>query len=204
MLVLFKAWPHELPASCSASKHFLTISDNIWFKHPFFVVLIYPIPFFPSYCLDCCCVCAPSESPLMTHLCQEVLLVIECYSETQKRRRRSIFTSTATLKTVKMSSQCSSKCQQSDATTTLNPKLICPHRIWCGPVGWEERTSNCVLFLPPASQTVALTKYPFCAISFHSDWTNWDLLTANPIRAGTSQSRLGICHPRHTGLPLPS
>lgn len=101
-----------------------------------------------------------------------------------------------------MSPLCS-MCQRNNATTTLNPRLICPHRTCHGPVGWEERTSNCVLFLPPASQTVALTKYPFCAVSFHSDWTNWDLLTANPIRAGTSQSRLGICHPWHTGLPLP-
>lgn len=92
-----------------------------------------------------------------------------------------------------------SVCQQSDAASP-DPKLICPHR----QRGWEERTRDCVLFLPPASQTVALTKYPFCAVSFHSDWTNWDLLTANPIRAGTGQSHPGICHPWHTGLPLPS
>lgn len=94
--------------------------------------------------------------------------------------------------------------QQSEGKTNLNPKLICPHRLRYGPVGWEERTRNCVLFLPPASQTAALTKYPFCAVSFHSDWTNWDLLTANPIRGGTGQSRLGICHPWHTELPLAS
>lgn len=114
-----------------------------------------------------------------------------------KATQTAIFTSTATLKAVTM-------CQQNDATASLNPKLICPHRSWYGPVGWEERTRNCVLFLPPASQTVALTKYPFCAVSFHSDWTNWDLLTANPIRAGTGQSRPGICHPWHRGLPLSS
>lgn len=73
-------------------------------------------------------------------------------------------------------------------------KIICPHRVW-------YKLVDCVLFLPPASQTVALTKCPFCAVSFHSDWTNWDLLTANPIHAGTGQSCLGICHPWHRGLP---
>lgn len=138
----------------------------------------------------------------MTHLCQEVALVIEYYSETQKQCRRQIFTSTATLKGCNNVAPHCSMCQQTGRTTSLNPKLICPHRICCGPVGWEERTGDCVLFLPPASQTVALTKYPFCTVSFHSDWTNWDLLTANPIRAGTGQSHPGICHPWHTGLPL--
>lgn len=147
---------------------------------------------------------AQSERLSMTHLCQEVALVIEYYSETQKQCRRQIFTSTATLKGCNnVTPHCSMR-QQTGRTTSLNPKLICPHRICCGPVGWEERTGDCVLFLPPASQTVALTKYPFCTVSFHSDWTNWDLLTANPIRAGTGQSHPGICHPWHTGLPLAS
>lgn len=41
------------------------------------------------------------------------------------------------------------------------------------------------------------------AVSFHSDWTNWELLTANPIRAGTGQSRPSVCHPWHTRLPPP-
>lgn len=121
-----------------------------------------------------------------------------------KATQKAIFHINSNIKGCNNAAPRCSVCQQSDATTSLNPKLICLHRIWSGPVGWEERTGDCVLFLPPASQTVALTKYPFCAVSFHSDWTNWDLLTANPIRAGTGQSCLGICHPWHTGLPLPS
>lgn len=57
-------------------------------------------------------------------------------------------------------------------------------------------------FVFASSFTNRGTKYPFCAVSFHSDWTNWDLLTANPIRAGSGQSGRSICHPRHTELPL--
>lgn len=58
----------------------------------------------------------------------------------------------------------------------------------------------CFVFIS-ASQTELLTKWPIWATSFHSDWPNWDLLTASPIRAGTGQSAAGICHPQHTGLP---
>lgn len=57
------------------------------------------------------------------------------------------------------------------------------------------------MFFISASQTELLTKWPIWATSFHSDWPNWDLLTESPIRAGTGQSAVGICHPRHSGLP---
>lgn len=137
-----------------------------------------------------------NESVSMTYLCQEVAQVYWMqhrgqYLHQQWRKGGN---------NVALHCRVS---QQGDGRTSLNSKLICPHRLRCGPAGWEERASDCVLFFHPAWQTAALTKCPFCAVSFQSDWTNWDLLTANPIRAGTGQSRLSICHPWHTELPLP-
>lgn len=138
----------------------------------------------------------------MTHLRQEVALVMKYYQKHRSDAEGHIYINGDIKGCNNVARHCSVSKQSN--RTSRSPKLIWPHRIWYGPVGWEKTASDCVLFLPPASQTVALTKYPFCAVSFHSDWTNWDLLTANPIRAGTGQSRLGICHPWDTVLPLPS
>lgn len=62
----------------------------------------------------------------MTHLCQEVCLVIERYSETQKQAQKAVFTSTATLKGCNNVARRCGVSQQSHGTTSLNPKLICP------------------------------------------------------------------------------
>lgn len=63
----------------------------------------------------------------------------------------------------------------------------------------SQRLCFCFGGLQPATQSLLSA-----AASFHSDWTNWELLTANPIRAGTGQSRPAVCHPWHTRLPPPS
>lgn len=124
------------------------------------------------------------------------------FSAIHKHKDRVILTSTQRLKVATMWPM---YCQQSDATGLKSCSVnLSPSSLLWPNGGGKKRATDCVLFLPPASQTVALTKYPFCAVSFHSDWTNWDLLTANPIRAGTGQSGLGVCHPWHTGLPPPS
>ncbi len=85
----------RLSVSCSASDSH-NFTPWLYFpnmtQHPCSVVQTSPLPWCfieTAACrVDCGCVCAQSESLSMTHLCQEVALVIEYYSETQKHHTR--------------------------------------------------------------------------------------------------------------------
>lgn len=86
-----------------------------------------------------------------------------------------------------------------------NPSLIHPRKTpRCSPVGRGRKKRAIVFcFCLQLHKQRPEQSILSAAVSFHSDWTNWDLLTANPIRAGTGQSRPAVCHPWHTQLPPP-
>lgn len=139
----------------------------------------------------------PLQWTSMTHLKQDVVSLAACYSEPTDTIRSCIYI----ISYIKNTQQClpywSHRTWKNAEVKTRQDPLV---ESVTGQSGGKW-TGDCVLFSASTSQTEPLTKCPLWATSFHSDWPNWDLLTANPIRAGTGQSEATICHLHSTGLP---